>query len=98
MSERIGDPCRTSGMSKPNAFNKWFETFLEEKDLPHESFEVTANGVVHFMDTDVIIEAIKNCNAKEQKGIKAMIVRLDFANANVNDYFKHLGQGLANNH
>jgi hypothetical protein len=81
-----------------NAFTKWFDTFLEEKDLPFESFEVEANGMTHIMDTDVIIETIKNCNAKEQKGIKDMIVRIDFANGNVNHYFKHLGQGLANNY
>ena len=78
-------------------FNKWFATFLEEKDLPFESFEVTANnGTVHMMDTEVIIEVIKGCSRKEQKGIKAMMVRIDFVNGNVNDYLKHLGQGMAN--
>jgi hypothetical protein len=81
------------------AFNKWFTTFLAEKDLPSEVFTVTAdNGVEHIMSTDVIIETIMNCNAKEQKGIKDMIVRIDFANGNVNHYFKHLGKGLANNY
>ena len=81
------------------AFNKWFTTFLEEKDRPFEMFTVTADdGVDHIMSTDVIIETIMNCNAKEQKGIKDMIVRIDFANGNVNHYFKHLGQGLANNY
>lgn len=82
-----------------DAFNKWFTTFLEEKDLPFESFTVTAtDGVEHIMDTDVVIEAIKSCPAREQNGIKDMLVRLDFANANVNGYLKHLGQGLANNY
>lgn len=80
-------------------FNKWFETFLEEKDLPFESFSVTAeSGEVHVMDTDVIIEAIKGCSPNEQAGIKSMMVRIDFANGNVNHYLKHLGQGLANNY
>ena len=81
------------------AFSKWFETFLEEKDLPFESFTVTAdNGVEHIMDTDVVIEAIKGCSAEEQRGIKDIIVRLDFANAPINHFFKHLGEGLANNY
>ena len=78
-------------------FNKWFETFLEEKDLPYESWElVNKDGETHFIDTEVIIETIKNCNNKEQTGIKNMLIKIDFANGNVNDYFKHLAHALIN--
>lgn len=79
-------------------FTKWFETFLEEKNLPFESFELNNSGEVHFIDTDIVIEAIKGAPAAEQNGIKNMLVKIDFLNGNVNHYFQHLAQALVNNY
>jgi len=78
-------------------FDKWFDTFLEEKNLPFETWElVDNNGDTHFIDTDVVIETIKNCGSAEKAGIKNMLVKIDFVNGNVNDYFKHLAHALIN--
>lgn len=86
-------------MATKTAFQTWFETFLEEKNLPEESwFIVAANGVEHFISTDVVIEHIKFASASEQKTIKDVIVRIDFVNGNVNHFFKHLAQALADNY
>ena len=38
---------------------------------------------------------IENAPAREQDGIKTMLVRIDFANGDVMDYFKHLAGALA---
>jgi hypothetical protein len=78
-----------------NGFNKWFETFLTEKNLPYESWEMESqNGTFNIIDSDVVIEHIKIAPDHEQKAIKEMIVKIDFKNGNVNDFFKHLAGAL----
>jgi hypothetical protein len=80
-------------------FNKWFATFLNEKDLPFASWTLQdGEGRDHMIDSDVVIEAVKNAPEREQKMIKIMIVKIDFANGDTNDYFRHLGQALVNNY
>lgn len=81
-----------------NNFNKWFDRFLEEKDLSYVSWELKdVVGNMHMINSDVVIESIKNTGTDEQSKIKDMIVRLDFNNGNILDYFKHLAIGLINN-
>jgi len=80
------------------SFTKWFETFLEEKALPIKSWEIEdASGMVHFIDSEVVIEAIKGASANEQAQIKDTIVKIDFANGDVNHFFNHLAKGLVAN-
>lgn len=99
-NEKYTKPEATQKEASPastpdNAFNKWFTTFLEEKNLSHQEWTIPgADGVDNFIDSDVVIEAIQNCSSLEQKKIKDMIVKIDFANGDVNDYFKHLAKGL----
>jgi len=77
---------------------QYLETFFEEKNLPFESWEVIAeDGTPHFIDSDVVVEAILNCPNHEQKKIADVIRRIDFANGNVNDFLKHLAKGLVAN-
>jgi len=76
-------------------FQKWFDTFLSEKELPYEAWDLTAkDGTPHHIDSDVVIEAIKGASSQEQESIKAMVVKIDFVNGNVNHYFQHLAQAL----
>jgi len=78
-----------------NSFNSWFDTFLEEKNLPYVAWEIVDRaGMTHFIDSDVVIETIKNAPAGDQKKIKEMIVKIDFHNGDVNHFFRHLAQGL----
>jgi len=80
------------------SFTKWFETFLAEKALPIKSWEIEdASGTVHFIDSEVVIEAIKGAPANEQAQIKDTIVKIDFANGDVNHFFGHLAKGLVAN-
>jgi len=84
------------------SFNTWLDTFLEEKELPSESWEIEApDGTTHYIDSDVVIEAMHGCSKAEQEQIKSIIVRLDFANAlhaEFMRFFHHLAQGLVSNH
>lgn len=80
------------------SFSKWFDTFLAEKSLPAASWELTAaDGTTHWIDSDVVVEAIHGAPAGEQRGIKSTLVKIDFVNGNVNDFFRHLAQALVNN-
>lgn len=76
---------------------KYLETFFEEKQLTPQSWEIEGNdGQTHFIDSEVVIEAIMGASTGEQEGIANMIRRIDFANGNIQDYLKHLATGLVN--
>lgn len=73
-------------------FNEWFDTFIYEKGILFSLYTIEHNGENHFIDSDAVIDLIKKASSDEQKTIKNMLVRIDFANACVHDYFKHLGK------
>jgi len=78
-----------------NRFNSWFDTFLEEKNLRYTAWDIVdSNGNTHFIDSDVVIDAIKNASTEEQRKIKEIIVKIDFRNGDVNHFLQHLAQGL----
>lgn len=78
-----------------NGFKKWFETFLTEKNLPYESWElISKNGKLNIIDTDVVIEHVKIAPNHEQKQIKEMMVKIDFRNGNINHFFKRLAEAM----
>jgi len=81
-----------------NTFTKWLETFLEEKNAPAKSWEIDANGTTHFIDSDVVIEAIKTTSGQEQAQIKNTLVMIDFKNGDINHFFEHLARGLVANY
>ena len=75
----------------------YLKRFFAEKDLPEVSWELKdKQGVTHWISNEVVIEAIMGAPKYEQKAISHMLRRLDFANANVNDYLKHLAGALIN--
>lgn len=74
---------------------QWFKTFFEEKSLPFAQWDITASdGSFHIISNEVVIEFIYEAPRSEQKKIQDIIRRLDFANADVNDFLKHLARGL----
>lgn len=72
---------------------RYFQRFFDEKDLPYVMFEIDLGDEVHLIDNETVIELIKNAPANEQTALRHMLVRLDFANANINDYLRHLAEG-----
>jgi len=77
--------------------NLWFDTFLDEKNLPYVVWEIVDRaGMTHFIDSDFVIETIQNAPAEEQKKIKEIIVKIDFHNGDVNHFFRHLAKGIVN--
>ena len=72
----------------------YFDRFFREKNLPVCSWEIMDGDTVHFINSDVVIEAIKGAPQHEQAAIKKMLIRIDFANGDVLDYLKHLATAL----
>lgn len=80
-------------------FLKWFDTFLEEKNLPSREWVIVdRSGLNHFITSDVVIEAVKSASKYEQGQIKNTIVKIDFHNGDVMHFFNHLAKGLVNNY
>src|SRR4051812_40641147 len=73
----------------------YLTTFFEEKKIDYEVFSIQDNqGLSHYLDTDIVIEAIHNSSMREQFIISQTLRKLDFYNKNINDYLKHLGECL----
>lgn len=86
----------TTKRSKPYQ-SQYLKTFFAEKNLPEVTWELTdKSGQVHWMPNTVIIEHILLAPKNEQKAIGAMIRKLDFHNADINDFLKHLAGAIIN--
>lgn len=80
-------------------FDKWLDTFIKEKGIDlDEIFSIESNGETHYFELGNVIENIKATSKEEQEEIRKMIVKIDFYNADVVDYFKHLAQTLVENY
>lgn len=82
---------------RKTADQKYFDLFFDEKQLPYELFEIEHQGQMHFIDTDFVIELIKGAPAAEQKQIRNTLVKIDFANGNVNHFLKFLAEAYVKN-
>ena len=79
-----------------NNFKQWLDTFISEKNLPMENtFTIEKNNNLNIMTYKTIYEYMLIANDQEQKKIKDTIVKIDFLNGNVLDFFKHLGNAIA---
>ena len=77
-------------------FNKWLDLLIEEKGYDREQiFEVNGKGGMNFIPLEVVIEQMKAAPKREQDQIKNMVVRIDFMNGDILNYFKHLAKALA---
>lgn len=78
-------------------FDKWLDTFVEEKGLDTgHVFEVEGKEWgTNYIPLGCVLDVIKQAPEHERKAIKDMVVWLDFVNADILDYFGHLAQALA---
>ena len=84
--------------AEENSFNKWLDTFVEEKGIDlGQILEIKTENNTLYFEVGNIIENIKATTPEKQEEIKNMIVKIDFYNGDVVDYFKHLAQALAQN-
>jgi len=71
----------------------WAERFFEEKQIPYKEWTIYHNDTQHFIDNDFVIEIIKGLSPAELKQVKNMLIKIDFANGNVNHFLEHLANG-----
>lgn len=77
-------------------FNSWINTFLSEKNIDLETvLEVEGPSGPNFIPVGCLVEMMKATSRQEQVGLKNMMVRIDFNNGNILDYFKHLAKAVA---
>lgn len=66
--------------------------FFEEKEIPYTTWEIEHNGETHFIDSDVVIEAIIASQGSEKHKIAGTLFALDFKNASIVDYLRFLAE------
>lgn len=77
------------------SFNKWLDTFLNEKGLNLEKLvNVTEKdseyGESIGMTYEVVVEIIKNSSEENQRKIKDTLVKIDFRSGDVKDVQNYL--------
>ena len=76
-------------------FTEWLTTFIDEKGLNLEgTFDIEVDGNLNIMPLGVIVEMCMQLGKDHQHKIKDTLVKLDFMNRCVLDYFKFLANGL----
>lgn len=79
-----------------NSFTKWLDKFLDEKGINLEdTFTIPGKSGSNFMSYQVVVEHIKVATPNDQAKIKAMLVKIDFQNASVEHFLRHLAQAIA---
>lgn len=72
---------------------KKLETFFKEKELEPVSWELMdSREMWHLISNDVVIEFILEQPEEFQRRIYKKIVPLDFVNADINDFLKHIAE------
>lgn len=78
------------------AFQKWLDTFLDEKGLDlDETIEVEGPSGTNGLSYADVVHAIKVTSTKEQRAIKALFVKADSVNHDIRKVLAHLAQAIA---
>lgn len=72
----------------------FIKTFLADKRVEFEFFEINHKGNTHYLDTEVVIETIENASSEIQTMVTDKLVELDFFNAPIEPFIKYLAQGI----
>jgi hypothetical protein len=74
----------------------YLQTLITEKGRSLDDMIVVEgpSGPNH-MPLEILVDAIAAAPHHEREGIHKMLVRIDFANGDVFDYFKHLARAIA---
>jgi hypothetical protein len=77
-------------------FATWLDTFVSEKGIDLEDvLAVEGPSGLNQIPVGCLVDLMKQAPKHEQAGIKTMIVKIDFRNGDVLDYFRHLAQAVA---
>ena len=73
----------------------WIYTLIEEKGLDLEHIiEIDGCFGINYIPLGVVIEHILIAPLHEKTAIKKMLIKIDFINGNILDFFKHLAKAI----
>jgi hypothetical protein len=77
-------------------FASWIDTLLDEKGIdPELRLDVEGPSGLNSIPVACLVDLMKTAPAHEQRGIRDMVVLIDFRNGDVLDYFRHLARAVA---
>ena len=77
-------------------FSQWLDRFLSEKQIDlEEGFEVEGPSGTNFMSYQNVIDAMVSAPDHEKDQLKKMLIKLDYVNADIRRYLRHLAQAIA---
>ena len=68
----------------------YLSKFFKNKNLPHEEWNITIDGVTHVIDNNRVINLILNARPEEQRQLADTLQELDASNMDINIFLKHL--------
>lgn len=81
----------------PKMPTAYLRDFFSEKEIPEVTWDLKSeDGTWHHMPNAVVVEHITQCSVTEATEIGDVLRKIDFANGDVNDFFKHLAGALIN--
>lgn len=81
-------------MRVKTSVDRYIERFFEEKELENKTFEIKHRGNTHLIDSETIIDIIKEgVSHGEKKQIADTLIKIDFANGDINHFLEHLATG-----
>lgn len=80
---------------KQTPFEKWLNTFIEEKEIDiSEEFKSTKDGISQIFTYREVLDNFKMTSEREQQEIKEKIIEIDFYNADVKEFIRHMSKAL----
>ncbi|WP_304683103.1 hypothetical protein [uncultured Clostridium sp.] len=80
---------------KQTLFEKWLNTFIEEKDIDIlEEFKSTKDGISKIFTYEEVLNNFKMTSEREQQEIKEKMIKIDFYNADVKEFIRHMSRAL----
>lgn len=75
----------------PRMPTKFLRDFFAEKDILAKTFEKKgADGMLHFIPNEVVVEMMTTMGAHEARGVENILRQIDFRNGDVNHFLEHL--------
>lgn len=76
----------------------WAERFFQEKVIMYKEFLVQHNGKIHLIDNEFVIEIIKGIRGPELEQVNSILIKIDFANGDMNHFLEYLANGYIKTH
>lgn len=77
-------------------FNKWFDTFIQEKGIDLDRlFVVDGETATNYITAQNVVDQIKAFPKEIQNTTKTKIVQIDFHNGDVMHFFEYIAKKMA---